>query len=155
MPLTIDKTVDINAPADVVWEVISDLAKYPEWNPFCVECRSTLVPGDPIDMKVRLRGRVQAQREWVKTYAEGRGFSYSIKPLPLGALSSRRAHEIHAVSGTRSRYRSHFQLQGWFSGVVLALMRGALEQGFADMTAAVQQRAEALWIHRQTNAGGG
>ena len=39
--------------------------------------------------------------------------------------------------------------------MLLALMRGALEQGFADMTAAVQQRAEALWIHRQTNAGGG
>src|SRR3546814_14762853 len=38
-----------------VWEVIRDLSKYPEWNPFCIECRSTLQPGDPIDMKVKLR----------------------------------------------------------------------------------------------------
>ncbi|WP_028080251.1 SRPBCC domain-containing protein [Solimonas soli] len=155
MPFIIDKTVDINAPADVVWEVISDLAKYPEWNPFCVECRSTLRPGDPIDMKVRLTARPQAQREWMKEYTAGKGFAYSMKPVPGGALSSRRSHEITPVDGARSRYRSHFQLQGWLSVVVLALFRRALENGFAGMTAGVKQRAEELWIHRQTNAGGG
>jgi len=52
MPFVIDKTLEINAPAAIVWEVISDLPRYAEWNPFCVECSSTLRPGDPIGVEL-------------------------------------------------------------------------------------------------------
>src|SRR3546814_10334362 len=90
----------------------SDLSKYPEWNPFCIECRSTLQPGDPIDMKVKLMAKPQPQREWVKEYVEGRRFAYAMKPAPLGALSSFRSHDVEAIDGTRKRYRSYFTLQG-------------------------------------------
>src|SRR3546814_12580154 len=76
----IEKTVEIKAPAAVVWEVIRDLSKYPEWNPFCIECRSTLQPGDPIDMKVKLMAKPQPQRAWVKEYVEGRRFASAMKP---------------------------------------------------------------------------
>lgn len=155
MKFVIDKTVDINAPAAIVWNVIRDLDAYPQWNPFCLECRSTLQPGAPIDMKVKLSARPQAQREWVRSYDEGRGFSYTMKPVPLGALSSLRSHEITAVDGLRSRYRSYFHLQGWLRPLVLALLRRPLETGFIGMTDAVKRRAEALWIHQQSQAGGG
>ncbi|HET8881304.1 MAG TPA: SRPBCC domain-containing protein [Solimonas sp.] len=151
----IDKTIEVNAPAEVVWDVIRDLAKYPEWNPFCIECRSTLQPGDPIDMKVRLTARPQAQREWMKEYVEGRRFAYSMKPVPGGALSSFRSHDITAIDAGRSRYHSHFELRGWLRVVVLALFRGGLERGFGGMTDAVKRRAEEQWIHKQSQAGGG
>ncbi|MGH8447444.1 MAG: SRPBCC domain-containing protein [Solimonas sp.] len=155
MPFVIDKTVEINAPADVVWDVITDLAKYPEWNPFCVECVSTMKPGDPIDMKVKLMAKPQAQREWVKEFVPGKRFAYSMKPVPGGTLSSFRSHDVEAVDATRSRYHSHFHLQGWLKFVVLGLFRSKLEAGFAGMTAGIKRRAEAQWIHRQTQAGGG
>ncbi|HEY9546996.1 MAG TPA: SRPBCC domain-containing protein [Solimonas sp.] len=151
----IEKTVEIKAPAAVVWEVIRDLSKYPEWNPFCIECRSTLQPGDPIDMKVKLMAKPQPQREWVKEYVEGRRFAYAMKPAPLGALSSFRSHDVEAIDGTRTRYRSYFQLQGWIKPLVLGLLRSRLEAGFAAMTAGIERRAEELWIHRQSQAGGG
>lgn len=155
MKFVIEKTVEIAAPAAVVWEVIRDLGKYPEWNPFCVECVSTLQPGAPIDMKVKLMAKPQAQREWMKEYVEGRRFAYSMRPAPLGALSSFRSHDVEPVDGLRTRYRSYFQLDGWLKPLVLLLLRSRLEAGFAGMTAAIRQRAEALWIHRQTETGGG
>src|SRR3546814_8548688 len=98
----IEKTVEIKAPAAVVWEVIRDLSKYPEWNPFCIECRSTLQPGDPIDMKVKLMAKPQPQREWVKEYVEGRRFAYAMKQAPLGALSSFRSHDVEAIEYRKS-----------------------------------------------------
>ncbi len=55
MAFIIEKNLEINAPAEVVWEVITDLARYPEWNPFCVECSSTMQPGDPVPPASRHR----------------------------------------------------------------------------------------------------
>ena len=120
MKFTIDKTVDIDAPASIVWEVITDLAAYPQWNPFCVECESTLKPGDPIDMRVKLAGRPQKQREWMKEHIPGKRLAYAMKPVPAGALSSGRSHEVKSIGHDRTRYQSHFELRGW----MMPLVRG-------------------------------
>ncbi len=148
----IEKTLEIDAPAEIVWEVISDLPRYPQWNPFCLECRSTLVPGDPIDMKVKLMAKPQAQREWMIGCEPGRGFSYRMQPVPMGALSSFRSHEIEATGAATARYRSYFHLKGWMKFVVLGLFRSKLEDGFAGMSAAIKARAESLWAQRQASA---
>jgi uncharacterized protein YndB with AHSA1/START domain len=34
MSITINTTVDINAPAQLVWDGLTDFAAYGEWNPF-------------------------------------------------------------------------------------------------------------------------
>lgn len=148
----IEKTVEIAAPAAVVWEVISDLRRYPEWNPFCVECRSTLRPGDPIDMQVKLLAKPQFQREWMLEYVEGKRFAYRMKPVPGGALSSFRSHDVEPMGSDRTRYRSYFHLKGWLRFVVLALFKSKLEAGFAGMTDGIKRRAEALHTQRSGDA---
>ncbi|MDD3764545.1 MAG: SRPBCC domain-containing protein [Nevskiales bacterium] len=152
MAFIIDRTLEIDAPAAIVWEVISDLPRYREWNPFCLECSSTLRPGDPIDMKVQLLARPQRQREWMLECDEGTGFAYRMKPVPAGALSSRRSHAIEAIGPGRARYHSHFELKGWLMPLVRGLLGRKLEAGFGNMSAAVKQRAELLWSQRQTHA---
>ena len=143
----IEKTLEINAPAAIVWEVITDLGKYREWNPFLLECRTSFKPGDPIDLTVKLMAKPQAQREWVVEYVEGRRFAYRMKPVP-GSLSSFRSHEVTPLGADRCRYHSYFHLAGWMRHLVVALLGGRLQAGFAGMTAGIQQRAEALWRQR-------
>jgi hypothetical protein len=47
--------VSIDAPLEVVWEVMLDTGSYGEWNPFVyrVECPSPASVGDPITLHVR------------------------------------------------------------------------------------------------------
>ncbi|MBY8966864.1 SRPBCC domain-containing protein [Algiphilus sp. NNCM1] len=144
-----EENLHIDAPAAIVWEVITDLPRYGEWNPFVSRCQSTLQPGDPIDMTVHLMARPQQQREWITDYDDGHGFAYRMKPVPLGALSSARWHDIRPDGEGRSRYQSHFELRGWMMPVVRGLLGARLRAGFAGMNAAVKQRAEALWAQRQ------
>ncbi|NKY85304.1 SRPBCC domain-containing protein [Nocardia veterana] len=145
MAFVIDDTVEIDAPAEVVWKVLTDLDSYGEWNPFVVECRSTLEPGDPIEMRVRLGSpKPRAQREFIRTHTPGTEFSYSMKPVPLGILHSRRSHTVTALDDGRTRYRSHFELGGLLQPVVTAALGKHLRAGFEGMTAAVKQRAEQL-----------
>jgi hypothetical protein len=139
------ESVEIDAPAHTVWQVITDLDRYGEWNPFVVAAQSTLEPGEPIRMQVRLFASfTQPQTETVRTLEPERRLCYGLGPMPLGALSSRRCHEIEALSDSRCRYTSHFELLGWISALVQMLMGGRLERGFAGNTAGLKARAEQL-----------
>lgn len=140
----IEKIVEINASPAQVWEVITDLKRYPEWNPFMRECSTTFKPGAPIDMKVALFAKPQAQQEIVKEYVEGKLFAYNMKPVPGGTLSSFRSHEVEALPNGRTRYRSYFHLKGWLMPVVRGLLGARLQKGFAGMTQGIQERAEKM-----------
>lgn len=140
----INHEIDINAPAESVWAVITDFSSYSQWNPFVVEAKSSLKPGEPIDMKVKLLGPVQRQVEIILEVDQGKGFAYCMKPFPFGALASRRSHKIIDLGDGRSHYSSHFELKGWMMPLVRSMMSGALERGFNDMSFAIKHRAEAL-----------
>ena len=55
----IHTSIDINAPPQVVWAVLSDLPKHSEWDPF-LEPEGELVQGQRIKVKVKLEGRKDA-----------------------------------------------------------------------------------------------
>ncbi|MEU4341663.1 SRPBCC domain-containing protein [Nocardia sp. NPDC023852] len=144
MAFVIDLAVDINAPTELVWQVITDFPRYGEWNPFVSECHSSLVPGEPIDMLVHLSDSPRKQREWIRSHTPGHELSYSMKPVPPGALHSLRSHTVTPLADNRTRYESHFELAGWLHPVVVALLGKKLRHGFAGMTDGIQKQAESL-----------
>src|ERR1041385_8241712 len=119
--VVIEHRLEIAAPVDLVWEVITDLSRYPEWNPFVVSCRSTLVVGEPIHMRVKLFGSfAQPQTETILEHVAQKRLCYGVKPTPR--LASRRWHEVRAIDGARTEYVSHFELSGWLAGTIRVLM---------------------------------
>lgn len=148
MSFRIDKTLDIAAPPSVVWEVLTDFPRYGEWNPFVVEAKCSLKPGEAMDMKVVLMGFPQRQVEWMVDCEPGRAFSYAMKPFPGGGLSSRRGHVLEDAGNHRTRYTSNFELRGWLMPVVRGLMGARIEIGMRRMWEALQKRSEELWAQR-------
>lgn len=151
MAFVIERQFEIDAPAALVWKVLTDFARYPEWNPFLPGCSSSLRPGDPIDLQVKLGARPQRQREWIVEHDPGRRFMYRMKPVPLSALSSQRSHDLESLGATRTRYRSYFHLKGWMMPLVRLLLGARLETGFTQMSEGLKQRAEKLWREEQQN----
>lgn len=150
MAFTIDYEVDINASLDTVWAVITDVARYKDWNRFTVDCASTLKPGDPIDMKVMLFSKPQAQREIIFTHVPQQSLSYGLDGGALKAIVSNRVHTVKALGADRTLYRSHFELSGWMMPLVRVLMKARLEKGFRVMTDGICDRAESLQKQRKT-----
>jgi hypothetical protein len=143
-------TLEVAAPAATVWQVITDLDRYPDWNPFVVACRSTLEPGAAIVMRVRVLPWIaQPQRETVFEHVPGHLLRYGIAPAGLGALASSRTHEVTALAPERARYESRFVLEGWLAPVVAALLGRRLAAGFAAMSDAIRTRAEVLHAGRK------
>lgn len=148
MAIVIEHNLEVDAPAEAVWEVISDMGSYKEWNPFVIDCSSTLKPGDPVDMTVRLGKQTRQEQEVMVSCNEGRGFTYAMRPPPLGALASRRSHDIEPIDENRSVYKSRFELKGWLSPIVKMAVGGSLQAGFDGMSHGIKQRAEELHAAR-------
>ncbi|MGA6204558.1 SRPBCC family protein [Nocardia testacea] len=143
--LVVDDVVEVDAPTEVVWSVLTDFDRYGDWNPFISRCRADLAVGAPIDMTVQqLAPRPIRMREWIRSVDPGRAFSYSMKPIPLGALRSKRAHTLTPLPQDRTRYESHFELDGWLAPLVGLLFGRGFKKGFPGMTTAVQREAERL-----------
>lgn len=143
MAFVIDHVVDIDASPEAVWEVLTDFANYERWNPLAVECSTSLIPGEPIDMMVRLGpGPLRRQREWVRTCTPGQEFSYNMKPVQGGALSSLRTQRIEPIESGRTRYTAHFEIRGWLQPLVTLLLGRALKRGFDGVAIGLKSRAE-------------
>jgi uncharacterized protein YndB with AHSA1/START domain len=141
----IEETREIAAPTALVWRVIVDLGRYPEWNPFVVACESDLAEGSPIAMRVRgLAPWTLTQREEILEHEPGRRLCYGLRGAFLGGLASTRCHEVSDAGAGRTRYASRFELAGPLASWVEALLGRRLARGFAAMTDALARRAEAL-----------
>lgn len=144
MSIVINYEHSIAASQETVWEVISDLKSYGEWNPFVVACESSMQVGSPIVMKVNLFPPIpMRQKETIQGYRDGEYLSYGIK-LPLGALSSTRQHCLSKDDNGATRYESLFELKGWMSPLVKFMMSKRMAKGFDGMSRGIKQRAELL-----------
>ena len=50
---TIEHTIDIQAPAATVWQILSDTDRYADWNPFMPRLSGRLAPGERLTLTVR------------------------------------------------------------------------------------------------------
>lgn len=151
MTIEMDHVVEIDAAPEVVWGVLTDFDHYEQWNPLAVRCATSLVPGEPIDMQVQLKpGPLRRQREWVRTHTPGQEFSYSMKPVSGGALRSLRTQKVEAIAGNRTRYTAHFEVRGWLSPLVKALLGKDLKRGFDGVAAGLKRQAEGGHNGRET-----
>jgi hypothetical protein len=145
MPFILRDTLVIEAPVALVWDVIADLPRYPEWNPFVVGARSSLIVGDPISMRVQLFPFfVQSQRETILECLPEQLLGYGVTGTPTNAIRSLRRHELRADGPDRTAYCSHFELDGWLAPVTRTLLGRLLRSGFGAATQALEQRAEHL-----------
>ncbi len=141
-------TVDIVAPADVVWAVLTDLPRYNEWNPFCVRAESTLKMGDPMFMTLvnyAVPGHVGAQHgiylrlRSAPAAVVGNGLHRRLA-LPCAPRPGHRSDR----AGDRCRYHSTDAFLG-ANGIHVFRFAGPwVKRAFDDSALALKARAEAL-----------
>lgn len=136
--------IEIDAAPAKVWDILTDLADYPEWNPFITSSTGTVAVGQRLVNRLEPPGgKALTFRPTVTEVDEGRVFEWLGRLGLPGLFDGRHRFELvpHG-DGTRLIQTERF------SGLLVPFLRTSLDTrtqaGFRAMNAALKARAEGV-----------
>jgi len=139
--------IDIAAPAAVVWQILTDLDKYGEWNPFCVHCTSTLEMGAAVNMSLVdyvNPGRLMPNVEYVCAFEPGKRLSWQMPWTEQWPYPARRDQILESLGAASCRYHSTEAFLGENGIHVMRFAGPWIERAFNDTARALKRRAESF-----------
>jgi uncharacterized membrane protein len=136
-----EATIDIQAPAERIWPVLSAVESWPRWLPTVVNVE----PLGDVPLQVGRRYRVTQPKlqptVWtVSAIDAGRRFEWRSRMPGLELVAD---HAIGETGPGTARVRLQFEFRGWL-GALLALLYGALTRDYLGREAqALKDRVEA------------
>lgn len=139
--------VEIDAPPSVVWEVLTDLESYSQWNPFCINARSTLEMGAPVEMILADftgNGGTFENTEYVCAFVPERLLSWELRATADDPKAARRDQVIEPLVDGRSRYYSTDAFLGVEAHQIMAESGAWVKQAFDETAWALKSRSEQI-----------
>lgn len=149
------ETVVIDAPASVVWDILTDLDSYGAWNPFCFGAKSTLEMGAPVEMQLNsytMPGETYPNVEYVCAKVPERLLSWELPDTPAMPYPARRDQVIEALGEDRCSYYSTDAFFGPNAVHVMFFCGAWIKRAFDDTARALKARAEAIHEERSKAA---
>jgi uncharacterized protein YndB with AHSA1/START domain len=142
--------VEIDAPAAFVWDVLTDYAAYPLWNPYTVEVDTTFVVGSPIDLTLpnpNGGGGTFVSREYIRVVDPPRLLRYDTGDTFPG-LTGVRDQWITALGPDRCGYTTRETFTGELAQPVFTAQGAWVKAGFDAVAHALRERATTLFASR-------
>ena len=142
MSKTLTTEIDIAAAPQQVWQVLSDLSAYGEWNPFIVQATGRAVVGDRLTLRMQpASGKERTLRPTVTEARDGELLRWVGHLAVPGLMAVEHTFSLKAAgSGTRLVQSEDFR------GVLVPLVARTLERGtlpaFRRMNEALKRRVE-------------
>jgi hypothetical protein len=135
--------VEIDAPAERVWQIVSGLGRYAEWNPFIIRATGQPRVGERLAITISAPGMKPVSfRPRVLDIEPGRLIRWKGEFKLPGLFDGRHALIVDPLGDGRSRFTTHEDVSGIllpFAGKVMT----ASQRGFELMARALKERAEA------------
>ena len=139
---TIETGTDIAAPRWRVWQVLTDVDRYPAWNPFITSVDGALREGSKLRVRLEPPGRRAVTFEpTVVALAQERELGWRGRLLVPGLLDGEHAFLLEERAGG-CRFRQAVRLSGVLVPLLGAGLIEATRRGCEAMDAALKARAE-------------
>jgi hypothetical protein len=137
------REIEIDAPPERVWAVLTDFAAYPEWNPFIRRISGEVREGARLEVLIEPPGaRATTFKPTVRAVRANRELRWLGRLVLPGVFDGEHTLQIEPMDGDRSRFVQSER----FSGLLVGLVKGTLaktEAGFEQMNVALKARVEA------------
>jgi uncharacterized membrane protein len=135
-----DSAVEIDAPATVVWDVFSDVERWPEWTASVTRLVALDGPGIAVGKRFEIKQPRLPKLVWeVTEVTPGARWTW-VQRSPGGLTSAR--HELIAESDCRTRVRQQIDQRGPVGASVGLLMRGLTKRYLELEAAGLKARSE-------------
>ena len=139
-------TVEIEAPAAFVWDVLVDYPSYPEWNPYTIAVETTLEIGDRIDLTLPNPDGSEGtmlNREFIRVVDAPHHLRYDTGDEYPGLLGMRDQY-VTELGPDRCSYHTTDTLSGELADLVMESNGAWIKTGFDSVAHALKARAEQL-----------
>jgi hypothetical protein len=134
--------IEIDAPPDRVWAVLTDFDSYPEWNPFVKRISGRAETGAKLEVRVVPPGKRGMGFKPTVTAAEPRReLAWLGRVLAPGIFDGDHHFELEELSGGRTRFVQREVFKGVLAPVLGGTLKNTLE-GFRQMNQALKRRVE-------------
>ena len=135
--------VDIQATPERVWEILTDFAAYPEWNPFMIQATGSAVQGERLTLRMQpVGGRAMTFRPTVLEATPQHRLRWIGRVLLPGVFDGEHSFTIEPLGQGVVRLTQ----QEDFRGALVPLMSGSLNRrtlpAFEQMNQSLKRRAE-------------
>jgi hypothetical protein len=135
--------IEVEATPERVWEILTDFAAYPEWNPFVQRIEGEAAPGSKLEVRIEPPGgRAMTFKPTVLEVAPGQELRWLGRVLAPGLFDGEHSLRIEPIDDSRVRFVQAER----FTGVLVPVLGKSLEKtqrGFTAMNEALKRRAEA------------
>jgi uncharacterized membrane protein len=132
--------VDIDAPAGVVWEVFSDVERWPEWTASVTRLVALDGAGLAVGKRFEIKQPRMPKLVWTVTeLAPGESWTWEQRS-PGGVTVAR--HDVIAKSEKRTRVQQQLDQRGPLGSMVGLLMRGMTRRYLELEAAGLKARSE-------------
>ena len=133
----------IQASPQRVWEVLTDFAAYPEWNPFIPRIYGSLESGSRLDVQLQPPGgRGIRMRPMVLSAAPPQELRWLGHLGIPGLFDGEHRFRIERLETGRVRFVQEEHFTGLLASLVLRFVEGGTRRGFEAMNQALKTRAE-------------
>lgn len=145
----VEDRIGVQAPAEVIWEIVHDLSAWGEWNPTYTAAAGEIRIGATLVLTLALPGQpAQEIRPKVLEWVPNEQLHWQLS-LMGGLIRTMRYIEIEPV-GPANCVVDNGELFGGLMGPSLGKRMGrTVRRGFQAMNEALKARAEAVWAQRQ------
>lgn len=135
--------IEIDATPERVWQILTDFAAYPDWNPFITRASGTARVGQHLTNRLQPPGgRAMTFRPTVLEADPGRRLRWLGRLLVPGVFDGEHSFTIQPLGERRVRFIQQEQ----FRGILVPLLARSLDQrtlpAFEQMNQALKRRAE-------------
>lgn len=147
----IHSSIDIDAPASLVWAILIDFGLYKRWNPYIRAIFGKPNIGNALQMTLQRQGRaVLSTRSLLIHVREPRELWWRRRHFAPGLYTTEHRFRIESLSAGGVRFHQTEQIKGLFASFFGRGNRRAAEEDFYAMNHALKARAERLQADGRT-----
>lgn len=145
----IEDRIGVQAPPEVIWEIVHDIARWSEWNPTYPRGEGEIRIGNVLTFDLQLPGQPKQEiKAKVLEWVPNEQLHWQLNFMG-GLIRTMRYIEITPLTEAGCVVDNGEIFGGLMGPSLGRRMRGPVRRGFLAMNEALKARAEAEWAKRQ------
>jgi hypothetical protein len=135
--------INIKAPAEKIWSVLTDFQKYPEWNPMIKSFSGSLIEGSKVAVKLEQPGSAPMRFKPVITkVVQGQQFAWKGQLISSLLFGGEHFFEIRDNGNGTCTFLHGENFTGMLIPLLKKMLAGNTKRGFQLMNEMLKERCE-------------